>query len=280
MPTDRIRVTQKEGILSYDPPHFNGMVGARLPGIEAMVGSVVNKHNIQEDFEFYVRIADDPWSEEMPDNYYGFCVYDNKYEKAFPDYMYVGQPETGLDSYTRTITTYVDTVPQFNKVGWVGSLSCGEKTNRPLFKRMAEQSEHLEFIDVTLNTWVEDAHKLNTQFMSYQDQVDRWKYLIDLEGCGWSGRLKLLMASPRITFIADRPYSEWWFQHIEPWKHYVPVKRDLSDLIENYHIIEGDMELQNTIKKNAKELIDVCLTRESAENRIYQILQHVIKNPL
>jgi hypothetical protein len=96
-----------------------------------------------------------------------------------------------------------------------------------------------------------------------------------MEGNGWSARLKVLLSSPRIVFIAERPYEEWFFEYLEPWKHYVPVKRDLSDLLTNYDIIEKDIRLQDYIKSNAVDFKNLYLTRTAAENRIKSIIERL-----
>jgi hypothetical protein len=57
----------------------------------------------------------------------------------------------------------------------------------------------------------------------------------------------------------------------------VPVKRDLSDLIENYHKIESDLELQESIKYNQKIFAKKYLTREAAEDRIFEIIKEMIE---
>lgn len=80
----------------------------------------------------------------------------------------------------------------------------------------------------------------------------KYKYLIDLQGQGYSGRLKYLLATHRPVFIPDRPWVEHWHRKLVPWKHFVPVKDDFSDLRENYEILEKDTALYNDIRDNAK----------------------------
>lgn len=70
----------------------------------------------------------------------------------------------------------------------------------------------------------------------------KYRYLIDVEGgpsldapTGYSLRVKFLLHSGRLLFIVDRPLWSWAEARLEPWVHYVPVKRDLSDLSEKVH---------------------------------------------
>jgi hypothetical protein len=45
-------------------------------------------------------------------------------------------------------------------------------------------------------------------FVSFHDQIARWRYLIDIEGTGYSGRFKLLLSAPRLVFLQERPHKE------------------------------------------------------------------------
>jgi hypothetical protein len=304
MPDPDCKIHFINGQLINDPPldtfdEFGNVVlnptGDKLPrsreqGMSEMVRSVVEKNKIKEDFTLHLRIADGPWegdgpeppprsvSESVPENLYSMCVFNEQYHKAFPDFMYVSMRESGFMGFTETINSFRDTVPKTNKIGWIGSCSCGDKTPRPKF--IAMSSEHPDILDgraVNLDMFTHDGWKNIPQRMSYQDQVDEWKYLIDIEGCGYSGRFKVLMNTPRIVFFVDRSYQEWFFGEMHPWIHYVPVKRDLSDLIENYHKIESDLELQKSIKYNQKMFAKKYLTREAAEDRIFEIIKEMIE---
>jgi hypothetical protein len=242
-----------------------------------MVKSVVERHDIKEDFWFYVRVADGPWDfDEIRPNHYTFCSHKDRFKECFPDFHYIGQKEAGNSDYTQLVKSFVDTNPETNKIGWAGSFSCGEQTPRPKLFRMSKDSDFLEVKDIQLQFWLEDAYKYHPNYMTYQQQIDRWKYLIDVEGCGYSGRLKILLSSPRITFVVDRPWQEWFFEFLRPWDHYVPVKRDLSDLHDNYLKIDNDLKLQNHIKNEVKEFAAKYLTRQAAEERIYEIIKECI----
>jgi len=72
----------------------------------------------------------------------------------------------------------------------------------------------------------------STKYISLTDLIKTYSILIDIEGNGYSGRLKYLLWSHRPVIIVDRPHKEYFFEFLEEWKHYIPVKRDLSDLIE------------------------------------------------
>ncbi|GAA5941976.1 uncharacterized protein JCM15063_004260 [Sporobolomyces koalae] len=65
-------------------------------------------------------------------------------------------------------------------------------------------------------------------FMSEEEQ-NQYKYVIDVDGNGWSGRFHRLMASNSLV-LKSTIFPEWYADRVQPWVHYVPLKVDYSDL--------------------------------------------------
>ena len=258
-----IIATQTGGVLSFavqgQPYESRGI------SIQELIKDAVIEYDIGYDFSFKVYPTDQPIEDG-----YNFSTVDKNYGRCFPCFVFVSYPECGLQSY-RHGTSLICTNPETNKVGWIG---CPMVYTRQLFCRHFKDTDWSEAIE---NQWIRlDAHDLasNTPtFMTYQEQVNRWKYLIDFEGCGYSCRTKILIHSPRITFLVDRPYEEFWYENLIPWTHYVPVKRDLSDLKRNYERIESDTTLQEHILHNAKEFSRQYLSHEAALKQTLKIIQ-------
>ncbi|KIL62815.1 glycosyltransferase family 90 protein [Amanita muscaria Koide BX008] len=70
-------------------------------------------------------------------------------------------------------------------------------------------------------------------------EAGRYKYVIDVDGNGWSGRFKRLMTSHALIFKST-VYPEWYMDRVAPWLHYVPIKVDLSDLHDALVFFRGD----------------------------------------
>ncbi|KAJ7267462.1 glycosyl transferase family 90-domain-containing protein [Mycena rebaudengoi] len=70
-------------------------------------------------------------------------------------------------------------------------------------------------------------------------EAGNYKYVIDVDGNGWSGRFKRLITSNSLVFKATI-YPEWYIDRIAPWVHYVPVQLDLSDLHDALIFFRGD----------------------------------------
>lgn len=61
------------------------------------------------------------------------------------------------------------------------------------------------------------------------DDSYKYKYLIDVDGNGWSGRFHRLMSTKSVV-LKTTLFPEWYSERIMPWVHYVPIKVDYSDL--------------------------------------------------
>ena len=57
------------------------------------------------------------------------------------------------------------------------------------------------------------------KFRTMEDQVATYRYMIDVEGAGYSGRFKMLLHTKRVVLLQDRPWREWFFDDIEPFRH-------------------------------------------------------------
>ncbi|KAF7378029.1 SPX domain-containing protein [Mycena sanguinolenta] len=67
------------------------------------------------------------------------------------------------------------------------------------------------------------AHDLKT--------AARYKYVLDVDGNGWSSRFKRLMNSGSLIFKATT-YPEWFTDRLAPWVHYVLIQNSYSDLLD------------------------------------------------
>lgn len=60
----------------------------------------------------------------------------------------------------------------------------------------------------------------------------QYKYQVNLDGTVAAYRLPYLLAGGSLVLKQDSEYYEHFYGDLSPWKHYVPVKRDLSDLVD------------------------------------------------
>ncbi|GAA6021125.1 hypothetical protein JCM10207_003377 [Rhodosporidiobolus poonsookiae] len=74
-------------------------------------------------------------------------------------------------------------------------------------------------------------------YMSEEEQ-NQYKYVIDVDGNGWSGRFHRLMASNSLV-LKSTIFPEWYADRIQPWVHYVPLKTDYTDLFPIMSFFKG-----------------------------------------
>ncbi|SCZ93839.1 BZ3500_MvSof-1268-A1-R1_Chr6-3g08919 [Microbotryum saponariae] len=72
-------------------------------------------------------------------------------------------------------------------------------------------------------------------------QQNEYKYVLDVDGNGWSGRFHRLMASNSLV-LKSTIFPEWYAERIQPWYHYVPVNVDHQDLYSIMAFFKGDLE--------------------------------------
>jgi hypothetical protein len=58
------------------------------------------------------------------------------------------------------------------------------------------------------------------------------KYQINIDGTVAAYRFPYLLAGDSLVLKQDSSYYEHFYKRLSPWKHYVPFKHDLSDLLE------------------------------------------------
>lgn len=64
--------------------------------------------------------------------------------------------------------------------------------------------------------------------MTFEDG-NEYKYIMDVDGNGWSGRFHRLLSS-NSAVLKSTIMPEWYQERIMPWVHYIPVKVDYTDL--------------------------------------------------
>lgn len=110
-------------------------------------------------------------------------------------------------------------------------------------------------IDIGLTTADKKYEKYEKPFMTI-DQMLEYRYIISVEGNDVATNLKWIMASNSIVMM-PKPTIESWFleNHLMPYVHYIPLKNDFSDLMEQYLKAEQNPVMCQNILRNAKEYV-------------------------
>ncbi|KXJ06225.1 KDEL motif-containing protein 1, partial [Exaiptasia diaphana] len=73
----------------------------------------------------------------------------------------------------------------------------------------------------------------------------KWKYQINIDGTVAAYRFPYLIAGDAVVFKQDSNYYEHFYKELKPWVHYIPFKRDLSDIEDKLNwAIHNDQKAQ------------------------------------
>ena len=109
------------------------------------------------------------------------------------------------------------------------------------------------------------------------DESYQYKYLIDVDGNGWSGRFHRLMSTQSVV-LKSTIFPEWYSERIMPWVHYVPVKIDYSDLYDVMTFFVGTPggkgshdEIASKIAAKGKEWAKAHWRREDMASYMFRL---------
>lgn len=106
------------------------------------------------------------------------------------------------------------------------------------------------------------------------DELLQNRYLISVEGNDVASNLKWVLASQTVCIMPE-PQTESWLMEsrLVPWKHYVPVKSDFSDLINILYYCEMHPEKMKEIIKNANDYMEQFNDQDRETEIIVKVLK-------
>lgn len=127
---------------------------------------------------------------------------------------------------------------------------------------------HIHNNKIVEHTSVSD---LPSSFLSLEEQ-SRYKYIIHIQGHVQAFRLSIELAMRSVILLVDCPYKLWFEHKLIPYKHYVPVASDLSDLIQQLEWCQTHDEACQEIAENVFAFYETELSKEACLKRLYQVV--------
>jgi len=257
---------------------------SRHDAVLGLLGSADRSHDLPEFGPVLVHTLDRPVSTpEQPWRSYAFCTADGHLDVPVPDFVFGGWPEVGIDDFDQTcsaVRSAGEQAAQLPVTGWIGSVRTHPV--RSVLLRLGQ--EHPDLLDVQQVDWVADPaqDRLRTSAgnsLTLDEQARRWSALLDVEGKGYSGRLKLLLHSGRPVLVQDRPWREWFWNRLVPMEHFVPVRRDLSDLVTQARWVQQHPQEAEAVGRAGQQLAQRLLTRRSAVEQWSRVLTDASRSP-
>jgi hypothetical protein len=136
--------------------------------------------------------------------------------------------------------------------------------------RKLKSSRYLQTIDI------QDMERKGIKLASFMTvyQQSEYKYIVHVDGHVSAFRLSLEMSMGCCLLIVSSKYRLWFRHLLVPYEHYVPVKEDLSDLIEKIKWCRENDKKCETIALNARKFYDTYLVK----NAMLDYLQTLLVN--
>jgi len=112
------------------------------------------------------------------------------------------------------------------------------------------------------------------KWLSEQEQ-NKYKYLICVDGHVTAFRLTRNLKSGSVVLLVGSEWDLWYFDKLKEWEHYIPVKKDLSDLIDKINWCKKNDDKVYDITIRAKKLIDELMSSETHFKHVNNILKSI-----
>lgn len=201
------------------------------------------------------------------------------YNMAGPDENFMGWKDVkieGFRSNARAIIEAGKQPPKTFKVAWLGNIRSPApgvmevQTRLMLPEFTANFSDLFHFYHIHPVSIEQQPH-----YMTQADIVREFAYLMDIGGNGWSGRLKWLLFSHRPLLVVDRPFQDYFHRELQPYVHFIPVKRDLSDLVSQTMWVKEHPTECATIAENAFRFAAENFRDEKLLQRIHEVYEYI-----
>ncbi|KAF7323672.1 CAP10 domain-containing protein [Mycena kentingensis (nom. inval.)] len=131
---------------------------------------------------------------------------------------------------------------------WRGKSNGGHIRNQnhksfPRFRLMDLAKAHRDILDVRITEWHQwhctdncDAEQIKSEYhitgeKEPREDAYKYKYLLDVDGNSFSGRYLGLLRSGGLVFKSTA-FTEFFTPWLVPYEHFIPIRPDLSDLVE------------------------------------------------
>jgi hypothetical protein len=242
--------------------------------------------SLKRDFKFIVCCGDMRMQyPQIPDvKTFYFHTETEDYEDTVPCYAFhslslkgrygfSGEGSDRHEDFVISIMKAGEKKPKCDLGGFAGTI--GTHKREYFFKQVKEKplSDFCEFIEVSWLEPTQNEQSWPTNFITIPEQVERWRFIVDLPGLTWTDRTKFYFFSRRPMILVDRPHKEFYFKNLTPWVHYVPA-RDADDVCRSISKLLEDPSLEKEIAQNALEFAQKNLTRNNALERYRNIMDN------
>lgn len=216
------------------------------------------------DVEFFLNVGDWPLETRRPDAVpiLSWCGSTDTKDIVLPTYEVT---HSTLETM-RGVTNDLLSVQGNTGPPWIN------KTDQAFFRGRDSREERLqlaslskqnpELLDAGITGWFffrdREKHVGKAPLVGFFDFF-KYKYQVNVDGTVAAYRFPYLMLGNSLVLKQDSPYYEFFYRHLKAGTHYIPVKRNLSDILEKIRWAkENDAEAQEMARAGqtlARELL-------------------------
>ncbi|CAB9503812.1 KDEL motif-containing protein 1 [Seminavis robusta] len=271
----------------------------------------VVQHTPPLDAIFFFDLHDNPTRKSNPDSLpiFGTCrmtywtddqptttITTDEYSKAtqlrqpfHPDFM-----DTSYESssvllvpyyWALDVSLFSSSGPAFTQrqdaIVWRGVTTGQEWGVSPRFQLVDEYGQKKEsgvqldfgFTGVVQNTSAAHTLPPGTTLAPHMNdaQTQQYKYIMDVDGNAFTSRFPRLLQSGSLLFKSTR-FREWYTERLQPYKHYVPVNYNLSDLVEKLTWAHEHPQMAPRIVQNADTASKQFFRRKEMQCYVYRMM--------
>ncbi|XP_068428191.1 protein O-glucosyltransferase 2 isoform X3 [Clinocottus analis] len=217
---------------------FGEHVGFRI-FMDAILLSLSRKVRLP-DIEFFVNLGDWPLEKrkhtERMHPIFSWCGSNNTRDIVMPTYDLT---ESVLETMGRVsldmMSVQANTGPSWPEKNatafWRGRDSRQERLELVKLSRAHPDAIDAAFTNFFFFKHDEDLYGPLVKHVSFFDFF-KYKYQINIDGTVAAYRLPYLLAGDSVVLKQDSGYYEHFYNELQPWEHYIPVRADLGDLLE------------------------------------------------
>ncbi|CAH1778700.1 unnamed protein product [Owenia fusiformis] len=228
---------------------------------DATLLSLVRKVEIP-DIELFVNLGDWPLEKRSEANnplpIFSWCGSEGSKDIIMPTYDVT---ESTLETMGR-VTLDLLSVQANTGPDWANKTEIafwrGRDSRKERLELVRMSHKYPDLIDARLTNMFffkheEDLGELQ-KHISFFDFFKR-KYQINIDGTVAAYRMPYLLAGNSVVLKQDSEYYEHFYKALKPYVHYIPIKADLSDLVEQIQWAKDHDEEAQQIGKNGQEFV-------------------------
>lgn len=211
------------------------------------------------DLEFWSNLGDWPLAKSARYPMFSWCGSNETYDILVPTYDLT---ESSLEAMGR-VSLDMLSVQGNNHKPWHEKASQvfwrGRDSNRDRLTLIDISRQHPDLFNASLTNFFffkseEAQYGPKQKHVSFFEFFD-YKYQLNLDGTVAAYRFPYLLAGGSLVFKQDSKYYEHFYSSLTPWEHYIPVKRDLSDLVDRVRWAQQNEEQVLRIVRDARSFV-------------------------